>query len=81
MTSTEFKDRYINHETSFNNFKYKTETTISQYIWKPKSGILDYDLERKVIDRAKPFSPVTGVCALGKKLHHFKTRISKPEQE
>ena len=64
MTSTEFKDRYRNHKKSFKNFTYKSETTLSQFIWKLKSENVDYDIEWKVLDRAKPFSPVTGVCAL-----------------
>ena len=64
MTSTQFKDRFRNHTKSFNHEKFKTETTLSQYVWKLKSQDTDFDLAWKIVGRAKPFSPVTGVCAL-----------------
>ena len=34
MTSNKFKQRYRNHEKSFNNEKYKNKTELSKYIWK-----------------------------------------------
>ena len=64
MTSTEFKDRYRNHTKSFNNLRYSNETTLSLHIWSLKNMNIDFDIQWKVIDRAKPFSPVTGVCNL-----------------
>ena len=64
MTSTEFKDRYRSHKKSFNNYTYKAETTLSQHIWKLKSQNIDFDEKWKILDRARPFSPVTGVCPL-----------------
>ena len=64
MTSTQFKDRLANHRKSFKTEKYKTETTLSQYIWTLKQENTSFDLKWKIMDRAKPFSPVTGVCAL-----------------
>ena len=32
-TETTFKTRYNNHKKSFNHEKYKTETTLSKYLW------------------------------------------------
>ena len=64
MTSTEFKDRFRNHNKSFNHLRYKSETTLSLHIWSLKNMNIDFDIHWKVIDRAKPFSPVTGVCNL-----------------
>ena len=37
LTATTFKERYANHKMSFNNVKYKNETTLSSYFWKLKS--------------------------------------------
>ena len=68
MTSTEFKDRFRNHTKSFKNRKYKSETTLSQYIWELQdSGLqpeVDFKIQWKIIDKSRTFSPVTGVCAL-----------------
>ena len=68
MTSTEFKDRFRNHTKSFRNRQYRSETTLSHYIWDLKdSGLMpetDFKIKWKIIDRSKPYSPVTGVCAL-----------------
>ena len=33
MTSNEFKDRYRNHQKSFNNAKCENETELSKYVW------------------------------------------------
>ena len=33
MTSNEFKDRYRNHQNSFNDAEYEKETELSKYIW------------------------------------------------
>ena len=38
LSSNEFKDRYMNHQNSFNNITYEKETELSKYIW---------DLKRK----------------------------------
>ena len=64
MTSTEFKDRFRNDKQSFDKENKKSQTTLSQHIWKLKEQNVNFDLSWKFIGRAKPFSPVTGVCAL-----------------
>ena len=40
ICSTDFKDRYGNHNESFNNQRYKTDTELSKEIWavKDKNG-------------------------------------------
>ena len=64
MTSTQFKDRYKNHQQTFDNESKKSQTTLSQHIWKLKNQQIDFDVSWKIIGRAKPFDPNTGVCAL-----------------
>ena len=66
MTSTTFKERLYNHTKSFNHEKYSTETKLSSYIWdqKRKDGNFKYSINWRIIDRARPFNPVTGVCSL-----------------
>ena len=64
LTATTFKVRLGNHKKSFNHERYSKETTLSQRIWELKRENIDYELSWKLIDRAKPFSPVSGLCAL-----------------
>ena len=64
LSSTTFKIRLGNHKKSFNNEDYRTETTLSRYLWDLKEKGKNYKLEWKLIGRAQPFSPITGVCNL-----------------
>ena len=64
MTATQFKDRYKNHQQTFENESKKGQTTLGQHIWHLKNQNIKYDINWKIIGRAKPFNPVTGVCAL-----------------
>ena len=64
LTSTEFKDRFRNHKTSINNRNHRKATTLSVKIWELKDENIPFDLSWKIIGRAHPFSPVTGVCNL-----------------
>ena len=64
MTSTDFKTRYKNHVQTFENESKKKQTTLGTYIWELKNNEIEYDVKWKLIGRAQPFSPVTGVCAL-----------------
>ena len=36
LTSTTFKERYNNHNKSFNHEKYENETELSKHVWKLK---------------------------------------------
>ena len=64
LTANEFKSRLGNHKKSFNHSQYKSDTTLSQFIWELKGENVGYDVYWKPIDRATPFNPVTGICNL-----------------
>ena len=62
LTATEFKYRYSNHLTSIK--QNKKSTALSSYTSKLKSEKVKYTLKWKIVGRAMPFSPVTGICSL-----------------
>ena len=62
--TTSFKDRFRGHSSSFENEKFKNQTTLSQHIWSLKDRAINFKVSWKIIGRAKSFSPVTGVCRL-----------------
>ena len=64
LTENEFKYRFSNHKTSFKLENHKKETTLSLKVWDLKQEEIPFKLEWKIVGRAKPFSPVTGVCNL-----------------
>ena len=64
LTATKFKARLSNHETSFNNGKYRNATTLSNFIWNLKEKDIEYSLKWKKLDQAAPFTPITGKCNL-----------------
>ena len=64
LTSNTFKIRIGNHKKSFNHRRYGKETTLSRNIWGLKDQGWDYKISWKILERAQPFSPITGVCAL-----------------
>ena len=64
MTSREFKDRFQGHNTSITKIKYKTETTLSRHVWNLKEEDINFNLTWKIIYRAEPFGPISGVCNL-----------------
>ena len=64
LASTTFKIRIGNHKKSFNHRRYGKETTLSRLVWELKDQGCEYDISWKMIERAQPFSPITGVCAL-----------------
>ena len=64
LASTTFKLRLGNHKKAFNHAQYKTNTSLSSYVWDLKNAGRHYDIEWDMIGRAKPFSPVTNTCNL-----------------
>ena len=64
LASTTFKLRLGNHKKSFNHKKYSKETTLSQKIWQLREEGIEVDIKWKLIERAQPYSPITGLCAL-----------------
>ena len=59
--TTLFKDRLRGHTSSFENEKFKNQTTLSQHIWSLKERSIEFKISWKIIGRAKSFNPVTGV--------------------
>ena len=59
-----FKTRYYGHRTSLNNPNYKSETTLSKYVWKLKEEKKNFILKWKIIDRAPLYNPLTKKCNL-----------------
>ena len=64
LSATEFKDRHRNHKTSLNNKSYSNSTTLSAKVWELKREKIPFNLKWKIIGRAQPFSPISGVCNL-----------------
>ena len=64
LTANTFKQRHANHLKSFKYEKYRKETTLSEHIWGLKDKGVIFELSWTIIDRASPFSPVTGICAI-----------------
>ena len=77
LTATNFKARWRNHQTSFNNGKSKNSTELSKYIWALKSKNERYTIGWKILERAKPYTNLTGKCQLCTAEKHF--IITKPE--
>ena len=63
LASTTFKARWHTHKTSIKNEEVN-QTSLSRYIRKLEKKGINYKLSWKLVDRAKPFSPVSGVCGL-----------------
>ena len=70
LCMTTFKDRFRNHKTSFKHRK-NSNTTLSSHIWDLKDQNIDYELTWKILDRGKPFSPVSQICNLCTKEKYF----------
>ena len=64
LSSTQFKFRYSNHESTFENQSGRSKTTLSHHIWTLKDKDIEYDLRWKILGRAAPFNPISGVCEL-----------------
>ena len=64
LTSTTFKSRLGNHHKAMKNSKYRHDTTLSLHIWDLKDRGEEFEIDWKFIGRAKPFSPISGVCNL-----------------
>ena len=64
MTGNTFKGRYTKHKSSFNLKHKEHETELSKHIWKLKDQGITYQLQWKIIDRAKTFSPVFKTCQI-----------------
>jgi hypothetical protein len=66
LTENTFKDRWTKHKSSFKIRNPKNASGLSKYIWKLDDEHVDCSIEWKIISRAQPFDPGTGVCRLWK---------------
>ena len=59
-----FKPRYRNHLKSFNNRRYKTDTELSEHIWKLKDRGMSYSIKWDIKSRASSYKCGTKRCDL-----------------
>ena len=64
LAATEFKARFSNHKSSFNNEKKKKATALAGYIHQMKDEGKEYDLTWKIIDKASGPKAGTRTCRL-----------------
>ena len=64
LTSQTLKKRYHGHTSSFAKRDSNSSTNLSSYIWDLKDLDMNYNISWSVIDRGKPFNPVTKRCNL-----------------
>ena len=62
--ATTFKERFRNHKKSFELERYKTDTSMSVFVWERKKEGKKVDVEFKVVKKAKSFTPESGRCQL-----------------
>ena len=77
LTADTFKERHRNHKKSFNLKKYSKETELSKFIWVLKTNKIEYSIKWKILEKAKPFSPVSKTCRLCIREKYY--LIFKPE--
>ena len=57
ICSTVFKDRYGNHNKSFNNERYKTDTELSKEVWAVKDKNGTPKISWSIFGRFPPYNP------------------------
>ena len=62
--ATSFKLRISNHNKSFKNRIYESETELSKYIWQLKDKGIEYNIKWKIISKASPYNPQSEKCDL-----------------
>ena len=63
LTSSTFKARLAVHEQTFKD-PATSQTSLSKFVRKLKGEGKNHQITWKLIDRGKPFSPISGVCQL-----------------
>ena len=77
LTRNTFKKRFYGHRHSFTNREKEHATTLSTYVWQLQDNNKNFNINWKIIGRAKPFNPVTKKCNLcTKEKYHI---IFQPE--
>ena len=64
LTDTSFKTRFNAHTCSFRNHSKRHATALSKYIWTLKDNNVSYNLQWKIIDKGKSYSPSSKMCSL-----------------
>ena len=64
MTSGEFRKRFSKHKQSFNNPKYKNETSLSKKVWEIKEEGLSPSVIFKIIKLSRSYNAGDRVCTL-----------------
>ena len=64
MTKNTFKSRWDAHNSDARHRANSTHTTLSKHIWYLKDNNVPYQQTWSILDKAKSFNPVTGVCRL-----------------
>jgi hypothetical protein len=60
----EFKTRYTNHKTSFNNYEKRHSTELCKYIWNLKNNNISFSIRWKILKRAKSYCNASKRCNL-----------------
>ena len=59
-----FKERFNNHNKSFNNRKYEKDSELSKYIWELKDSKKTYEIEWSIAATASPYACGSRRCDL-----------------
>ena len=62
ICSTVFKDRYGNHNKSFNNERYKTDTELAKEVWAVKDKNGTPKISWSIFGRFPPYKPESKRC-------------------
>ena len=60
----DFKERYYGHRTSMNNPNYRTDTSLSKFVWRLKDEGRSYSIKWRIIDRGRTYRPSAKKCNL-----------------
>ena len=71
LTAGPFKKRYYSHRNSFNNRNAEHSTTLSSHIWSLQDKQENFNINWKVIDRARVFNPINRRCGLCTKEKYY----------
>ena len=77
LTENTFKVRYKNHTSNFKTRNPDNSSCLSKYIWRLQDQNIGYKVTWKIISKAQPFNPVTGICNLCIREKYF--ILFKPE--
>ena len=64
LTSTDFKTRFHNHKSTFNNSDKRISTELSKHIWSLKDKNKAFEVNWKLVCKAQPYSNLTKKCNL-----------------